>query len=339
LASASEDGTARVWETSSGDERSSFVHAGPVFDVAFAADDAALLTASGELVARVWALAPGPWLAWGCAMLDARASHDDATRRACVSASTNDVAIAGVLAEPIVIEGDGPRHEVIVVHGVEYVFVPGGTFLMGSPPGVGHNDEQPQHEVTLDGFYMARTELTNAQYAEFLDANPNVEKPPGWGELRWNQPNHPVVGVFWSEAKAYCEWAGCRLPTEAQWEYAARAGTTTVYWHGDTADELNRFAWTARNSGARLHSVAKKGANAFGLHDMIGNLFEWTLDSYSDDYTAEGLRDGPSRYVDRVVRGGCWSREPNIARPGDRVGSEPEYRDSCIGFRPLVTIP
>jgi formylglycine-generating enzyme required for sulfatase activity len=343
LASASADGTARVWETSSGDERGSLAHPGPVFDVVFSADDATLLTASGDDIARAWALTPEPWLAWGCAMLDARASHTDETRARCASASANDVAMASVMVEPTIINGDGPQYDTIVVHGVEYVFVPGGTFQMGSPEGVGNRNEHPQHEVTLDGFYMARTELTNAQYALFFEANPDQRKPGAWGNPRYDQPNQSMVSLNWFDAMAYCDWAGCSLPTEAQWEYAARAGTTTTYWYGDGLDEVDRFAWHLGNSGDRPHSVAKRGANAFGLFDMTGNLFEWVLDNLGDYTTSaragDGLRHEPVGNVLRVIRGGGWLSGPRVARSAYRSGNDPSFHPDVVGFRPIRAIP
>jgi WD40 repeat protein/formylglycine-generating enzyme required for sulfatase activity len=343
LASASEDGTARVWDASSGDERGSLVHAGPVFDVAFAADDAALLTASGDDRARVWMLAPEPWLAWACALLDARAGHTDETRSVCADVSTSELAIADAMAEPSIVDGEGPKYETITVHDVEYVFVPGGTFLMGSREG----GENPQEQVTLDGFYMARTELTNAQYAVYLDANPDAASGGwAWGDMAFDQLDQPIVGLTWYDAQAYCEWAGCRLPTEAQWEYAARAGTTTQFWYGDDGDSMDRFGWYSGNAYARPHSVNKRGANAWGLADVTGNVAEWVLDDDGDYTTSprsgDGLRYEPSDDVDsyRVVRGGSYDNDHSwwlrsAKRDSKRSGDGFEE----VGVRPIMTIP
>ncbi len=343
LASASEDGTVRVWDASSGDERGSLAHVGRVFDVAFSADDAALLSANGDDIARVWALSPTPWLAWSCALLDARGSQVDETRDVCAFSSTSEVAIASVMAEPRIVDGDEPEYATIVVHGVEYLFVPGGTFLMGSPEGVGFDSEHPPHEVMLDGFYMARTELTNAQYALFLDANPEVEKPEGWGDPRFDQPNQPVIGLEWFSANVYCDWAGCTLPTEAQWEYAARAGTTTAYWYGGELGDADRFGWHRNNANDRPHSVSKRGANAFGFVDMTGNLWEWALDN-SGDYTTsprtgDGLRHKPVGDTFRIVRGGSWHSDGRSARSAVRDWLDPRIRYYDVGFRPIITLP
>ncbi len=340
LATASEDGTARVWDMTRGHERVALPHGRPVVDVAFTADGSAVVTASGDQVARVWTLAPEPWLGWGCAMLDSRGAHDEErTRDPCASVSGVRVEMAGPQAQPIVVDGDLPTRDVIVEHGVEYVFIPGGTFMMGSSDVKNDSDEYPQHEVTLDGFYMARTELTNAQYAEYLSANPGVKEPEFWRHIRYDQPDQPVAGLSWFEAKAYCDWAGSRLPTEAQWEYAARAGTTTTNWFGDDLGELERFSWFTDNSGDRPHSVAKKGANAFGLYDMVGNVWEWTHDAFGGYTTpprrGEGLRHRPGRAPDRVIRGAGYNDMARNARSSNRFRYGVDYWNDDVGVRPV----
>ena len=329
-----------MWDVATGDEMGSFPHADPVFDVAFSADDDALLTASGDEVARVWSLAPGPWLAWGCAVLDWRGAHTDVTREPCASVSRDGVGVADVLAEAIVVDGARTEYDIITVHGVEFVLIPGGTFMMGSPAGVGDADEHPQHKLELDSFYMARTELTNAQFALYGDAHPNVDKPKGWEDERYNQLQQPVVKVSWHEANAYCDWAGFALPTEAQWEYAARAGTATAYWFGDDAEDLDRFGWYLDNSGARNHSVGKKDANAFGLYDVAGNVWEWTADA-NVDYTispraGDGLRQPLVDNVYVHIRGGSRSSDAGISRSGSRYRNHPKGRVDVLGFRPVL---
>ena len=338
LATTSEDGIAQVWDVASKQERVTLRHATPLVDVAFMMDGAAVVTASEDELARVWALDPEPWLAWGCAMLDSRAAHNDETRGPCAPVSGVGVGVGGPQADPLVVDGDPLARESIEVHGVEYVWIPGGTFMMGASSPYEHR----QHEVTLDGFYMARTELTNAQYAEYLSANPDVQVSGFWYYPRFNQPDQPVGSLSWFDANAYCEWAGCRMPTEAQWEYAARAGTTSRYWFGDDPGELGRFAWCLRNAGGRPHSVATRGANAFGLYDMLGNLWEWTLDSYGSYRTpprpGDGLRHEPTKISNRVIRGGGFddsTRQSNLGS-GSRdsfSASRPSYD---VGFRPIL---
>jgi formylglycine-generating enzyme required for sulfatase activity/predicted MPP superfamily phosphohydrolase len=227
---------------------------------------------------------------------------------------------------------------------IELVRIPGGTFMMGTrDDDEGDEDERPQHEVVLGEFYLARTPVTNAQYARFLAAHPEAQVPEYWGNARYNQPEQPVVGVSWDEAQAYCEWAKLVLPTEAQWEYACRAGTTTSYWSGDGEEELARVGWYGGNSDGRLHVVGEKDANPFGLFDMHGNVSEWCRDNYGP-YTAlpgqgDGLRHEPVGDATRVVRGGCWFDDAHDVRPAYRLFDYPGYRSSIVGFRPAQATP
>jgi formylglycine-generating enzyme required for sulfatase activity len=228
---------------------------------------------------------------------------------------------------------------------VELVLVPGGRFLMGSPEGEeGRFDrEGPQHEVELASFWLARTPVTNAQYQEYMKANRGAKGPEYWGDHRFNQDQQPVVGVSWHEAKAYCAWAELRLPTEAQWEYACRAGTTTRYCSGDTEEDLTRVGWYVVNSGGRLHAVRELEPNAWGLYDMHGNTFEWCEDrsgSYeTNPCTRDGLRYKPVGGADRVVRGGHFGDEDCYTRSAYRNGDEPFSRHFYVGFRPAQSHP
>lgn len=218
-----------------------------------------------------------------------------------------------------------------VVHGVELVLVPGGRFLMGSP-------KESQHEVELSSFWLARTPVTNAQYREYLQANPEVEEPEYWGSNSLNQDEQPVVGVSWNEARAYCAWAGLRLPTEAQWEYACRAGTTTRYYSGDTEEDLKKVGWYKANSSGRLHAVGELEPNAWGLYDTHGNVWEWCEDAFGDFATlprgGDGLRYEPVGEADRVIRGGFFMDEARSARSAHRYGYAPSRRWSFVGLRP-----
>ena len=130
----------------------------------------------------------------------------------------------------------------------------------------------PQHEVEVPGFYMGRYPVTNEEYGRFLADNGDASEPEYWGDRKFNQPNQPVVGVSWNDAQRYAQWAGLRLPTEAEWEYACRAGTTTRYYTGDSEADLDRAGWYDGNSGGKLHPVGQKEPNAFGLYDMHGNV-------------------------------------------------------------------
>ncbi len=238
------------------------------------------------------------------------------------------------------------EHIINEVSGIELVQIPGGSFLMGSAPDdeQGFSDERPQHEVTLKPFYLARTPVTNAQYGRYLAAHPDAPKPEYWGNDQFNQPEQSVVGVSWEEAMAYCEWAGLVLPTEAQWEYACRGGTTTQYWSGDEVSDLARVGWYDENSDERLHAVGEKEANPFGLYDMHGNVWEWCRDGWVDNYktkprTGDGLRHEPVAVGGRVFRGGAWDNSAHFARSAYRFRFRPGYRIVFLGFRPVQVIP
>ncbi|MCX4240133.1 FAD-dependent oxidoreductase [Paraliomyxa miuraensis] len=232
--------------------------------------------------------------------------------------------------------------ETKVVHGVELVLVPGGRFLMGSPKDEkGRLDrEGPQHGVELSSFWLARTQVTNAQYREYMKANPQAREPRSWGDRRSNQDDQPVTGVQWHEAKAYCEWAGLRLPTEAQWEYACRAGSTTRYCSGNAEEDLARVGWYKGNSDGRLHVVRGLKPNTWGLHDMHGNVWEWCEDTWVNDYKGaehrptDGLRVEPVGVGIRVMRGGDFDDWGDRARSAYRLRVPPDGRRRIVGFRP-----
>ena len=222
--------------------------------------------------------------------------------------------------------------------GYELVWVPGGEFEMGSTE---DDWEKPVHRVSLEGFYMGRFTVTNREYGRFLEAT-GYREPVYWADRKYNQPDQPVVGVSWSDAKAFGRWAGLSLPSEAQWEYACRAGTTTRYYAGDLEEDLEKVGWYNENSGGRLHSVGEKGPNDFGLYDMHGNVWEWCEDDYHDSY--EGApEDGTARVYNprgsgRVVRGGSWFEHAGFCRAAFRFDFDPSFRLVYLGFR-LVFLP
>ncbi len=223
--------------------------------------------------------------------------------------------------------------------GYELVRIPGGVFGMGSAESEEeHLDwEEPLHEVRVPDFYMGRYPVTNEQYAQFLKENQEVREPESWAERRFNQPRQPVVGVSWEEARRYAEWAGLRLPSEAEWEYACRAGTTTRFYSGDTEEDLARVGWYQANSGEQTHPVGEKEPNSFGLYDMHGNVWEWTEDDWHDSYNG-APNDGRSWIDDprgsyRVVRGGGWHDGAQNCRSAIRGGAPPGGRNVDLGFR------
>ncbi|MCP4695932.1 MAG: formylglycine-generating enzyme family protein, partial [Gammaproteobacteria bacterium] len=225
----------------------------------------------------------------------------------------------------------------------EMVLIPGGVFMMGDIQGKGHSNKKPVHEVTLDDFYIGKYEVTFAEYDLFAKAA-GMEKPNDRG---WGRGNRPVINVSWHDATAYAKWLSdqtghaYRLPTEAEWEYAARAGSETAYAFGNDENRLGEYAWFYKNAGKKTHRVGKKKANAWGLYDMHGNVWEWVRDWYGN-YPAEAQTNptGPDTGSRQVVRGGSWLNDARYCRSAYRnAWSGPVNRDSGTGFRLARTYP
>ena len=207
--------------------------------------------------------------------------------------------------------------------GIVFVRICPGTFTMGSAGNdrqAGGN-EKPAHEVTLSEFWIGKTEITNEQYRRFQP------KHQGQDEL-------PAVNVSWTLARAACTYFGGRLPTEAEWEYAARAGSRTAWSFGDDEKLLGDYAWYEKNADRTLHPVGKKNPNDWGLHDMHGNVLEWVAD-WDGTYPASARLDptGPPAGYSRVLRGGASYSSPRALRSAVRGSYEPEFGDWFIGFR------
>jgi|GEM_PF-1200063 len=220
---------------------------------------------------------------------------------------------------------------------LEMVEISGGKFRMGSPEGEGHDDEHPPHEVTVPSFSIGKYPVTQAQYEAVMGKNPS--------RFKENGANRPVEKVSWNNAKEFCrklsELTGknYRLPSEAEWEYACRAGTQTKYYFGDSESNLDEFAWYGSNSERRTHEVGEKLANAFGLYDMHGNVWEWCEDNWHDNYK-KAPTDG-SAWVDKkseryVSRGGSWSNYANSCRSAYRFINLADF-DYYNGFRVVST--
>ena len=222
--------------------------------------------------------------------------------------------------------------------GLTLVWIPPGEFRMGSTEG--GSDERPVHTVVLrKGFWLSRYPVTNDDYRRFLRARPGVVKPPQyWDDRKFNQPKQPVVGITWYDAVAYCKWAGSdfRLPTEAEWEYACRAGGQHEYCFGSEPNQLGDYAWYGKNSGGQPQPIGSKRPNAWGLYDMHGNVWEWCGDS-KRQYAKETVVDphGGDTGSARVIRGGSWNSSARSVRAACRSGSEPGRADRYLGFRPL----
>jgi len=233
--------------------------------------------------------------------------------------------------------------------GVEMVLLPAGSFRMGSNAG---KDEGPVHEVRLDAFWIDRYEVTQAQYEKLMGTNPS----------KFKGPDRPVDMISWTDAAAYCnarseaeglepcyrEDATCnfaangyRLPTEAEWEYACRAGSTADYCFGNDPRMLADYAWFKENSGGETHPVGRKKPNAWGIYDMHGNVAEWCNDIYAAEYYASSPGRnprGPEQGQMYVVRGGSWASSAEACRCAYRAADNPGFTDACfpretLGFR------
>jgi len=256
------------------------------------------------------------------------------------------------------------------IDGMELVFVPEGTFLMGSTSADSdaYDDEFPQHEVYLDGYWIDKTEVTNAMYAAFLNERGNQSEggstwlDAGDEDVRIGQVNgtwqpdsgyadHPVVEVSWYGAAAYCEWAGRRLPTEAEWEKASRGTEGQIYPWGnyeitgdlanycDTNCEYDDWKDSTENDGytetAPVGSYPS-GASPYGALDMAGNVWEWVADWYGGEYydtSTASNPTGPATGTYRVLRGGSWYHPPSLLRSAYRLRSVPDDAWNLNGFR------
>ena len=224
--------------------------------------------------------------------------------------------------------------------GIEMVRVPAGKFMMGSPNGEGDIDEHPQHEVSVSSFYMSKYEVTQAQWRA-VGRLPKVKIELNLYPSNFRGDNLPVERVSWEEAIEFCErWSRAtgktyRLPTEAEWEYAARGMTTGSY-----AGDLDEMGWYAGNSEGKAHPVGMKQANRFGLYDMQGNVSEWCKDWYGENYYAQSPSAdpmGPSTVSGHVLRGGGWNSDARFCRTAGRNGWGPGYRFDGLGFRLVRT--
>ena len=222
---------------------------------------------------------------------------------------------------------------------IEWASIPAGSFTMGSPASeVSRGNDETQHQVTLSAFRISKYEVTFAQYDAFCIATGRKKpKDKGWGRGR-----RPVIFVSWDDATAFAEWMGFRLPTEAEWEYAARGGTTTPFSTGNnlTTSQANYNGNYSYNSNAegeyreKTMPVGSFAPNAWGLYDMHGNVWEWCSDRYGDYSTsAQTNPKGPSSGACRVFRGGGWRRDAYFCRSAYRDTYTPDRCTYDIGFR------
>ena len=223
-------------------------------------------------------------------------------------------------------------------------------------------DEQKEHTVTLNTFEISKFEVTVWEWKQFIKANKmKMPAKPTWG---W-QDNYPINGVTWNEAIAYCNWLsikeklqpcytkkgpnfvcnfkanGYRLPTEAEWEFAAKGGTSTKGFRFSGSDKLDEVAWHKANSSGHPHTVGTKLPNELGIYDMSGNVWEWCWDWYNKDFYKQEKGDnpkGPEMGERRTVRGGSWDSQPNYIRPANRISTFPSKTHEFYGFRVARTI-
>ncbi len=238
--------------------------------------------------------------------------------------------------------------------GVEMALIAVGTFTMGSESNI--EADEPAHRVSVSAFYIDTHEVTQGEFQRLMGKNPSL----------WKDPQNPVEQIRWHQAAAYCNarsreerlrpaydektWAfdfaadGFRLPTEAEWEYACRAGTATAWFFGDSPAKLGDYAWFRDNCMRTPQAVGAKLPNPWRLYDLYGNVWEWCHDFYAEDYykrSPERDPRGPEKGNTRVIRGGAWSSKASQCRSSYRDQEYPEFTDVCfaadrnglIGFR------
>jgi len=230
---------------------------------------------------------------------------------------------------------------------IEMVLIPPGTFNMGCSASNQYScfsAENPVHAVTLtNAFYIGRYEVTQAQWTARMGSNPSWFSSASEQVPAAQVPNRPVEGVSWNTIQGFLSVTGMRLPTEAEWEYACRAGTTTAFhgWPAQTAGtnndtQVGNIAWFSGNANSQTRPVGGKAPNGFGLHDMAGNVFEWVNDWYSSSYYASSPSTnppGPSSGSNRVLRGGSWNFGSFNLRSSDRNVPTPGFTNDYGGFR------
>ncbi len=228
------------------------------------------------------------------------------------------------------------------------VYVPAGKFLMGSTPDEGYDNEHPQHTVSLDAFWIDKTEVTNAQYRKCVDAG-TCREPTScdWGKPTYSDPskaNHPVVCVSWDDATAYCTWTGARLPAEAEWEKAARGTDGRTYPWGNSKPDCRQANFWGKDGGC-VGGTSAVGSyptdtSPYGALDMAGNVWEWVIDWFDEGYYARSPATnplGPASGQERVLRGGSWYFTADGLRTAARFWYIPGARGDVAGFRCAVS--
>jgi len=237
----------------------------------------------------------------------------------------------------------------------EMILIEGGTYIMGNDNSP-NSDERPEHKVTLNSFYMGKFEVTIGQYSNFC-RSAGIAIPDG-------QDDVPITNLSWENAVMYCNWLskvnaldkcydikrdsnkfivtyrhesnGYRLPTEAEWEYAAVGGVKSKSYSYSGSYEVNEVGWSISNSGNRAHAVGEKKPNELGLYDMSGNAMEWCFDWYKDDYYSKSEENNPlgaKRGISKVCRGGNYMCKSNVLRNNRRFNLEQNAEEGLAGIR------
>ncbi len=246
--------------------------------------------------------------------------------------------------------------------GMTQVYVPAGPFLAGSDDVIARPDEKPRHIANLDAYWIDLTDVTNAMFLKFTAATAYETEAQKdgvgfayvggkWVDVQgadWLHPqgpssdiknlsNHPVVQVTWTDALRYCQWAGRHLPTEAQWEKAARGRDGRLYPWGSGAPSVRMLNFNQENHGTTVVGIYTQGASPYGALDMAGNVWNWTLDWYDEQYYSSGppVKNplGPLTGQMRVTRGGSWFDDEERVRTTARYPLDPHSRGSNVGFR------
>ena len=375
LASGSQDNTIKLWDIPTGREvRTLAGHTDWVLSVAFSPDGRTLASGSWDKTIKLWEVATGRevrTLAGHTKGLESVAFSPDGRTLASGSADKTiklwEVATGRTLAsEPKKPAPAKPTPTAATVRenpkdGLKYVWIPPGSFQMGCSPGDSEcvDQEKPSHRVTISkGFWLGQTEVTVEAYRFFVAATGRrMPDSPNFNDF-WGNNAMPIVNVSWDDAQSYCQWAGGRLPTEAEWEYAARGGSPQarygplddIAWYADNSgqqrlDSARIFREDIVNYGERLtknsnrtRGVGQKRANGFGLFDMLGNVWEWVNDwdgAYYYQNSPPADPQGPAGGAWRVLRGGSWFNDPPDVRVSFRYDDRPGDRYDYIGCRCL----
>jgi formylglycine-generating enzyme required for sulfatase activity len=275
----------------------------------------------------------------GCSKDENKSSGDDAPVSQ-TDESAQEPAKSVEKVVPVTLSPEDQEKAKLAPEGM--VFIKGGCFIMGND--YAQEDEKPEHEVCVDDFFMDKFEVTQAKW----------EKVTGYNPSKIINPDHPLEQVNYIEVQEYLEKSECRLPTEAEWEYAARGGADSRYYWGNMIDES--YTWYEDNSKETTHPVGQKLPNQYGLHDMMGNVWEWTNDWYEPYYQIREKKNpqGPETGKYRVIRGGAFDSSAGALRITNRIWLHPKNRVfpkvttygqainevyNYIGFRCAQSIP